>query len=137
MYRGYLFAVLLFACQASAWAGSPHDTVETAGSPGERAVRTDPVVELIRSKLVEPSLRSTADPADVAALQAFYSSRAAPLWITDMAVELPPGSLIGGEFRVVRTLGAGGMVAVLNGALSEWPSHALELSETACGHLHE
>jgi len=86
MYRGYLFAVLLFACQASAWAGSPHDTVETAGSPGERAVRTDPVVDLIRSKLVEPSLRSTANPADVAALQAFYSSRAAPLWITDMGL---------------------------------------------------
>jgi len=82
----YLFAVLLFACQASAWAGSPHDTVETAGSPGERAVRTDPVVELIRSKLVEPSLRSTANPADVAALQAFYSSSAAPLWITDMGL---------------------------------------------------
>jgi len=29
------------------------------------------------------------------------------------------------------------MVAVLNGALSEWPSHAIELSETACGQLHE
>src|SRR4029079_5910801 len=55
-------------------------------SPSERAVRTDPVVDLIRSKLVEPSLRSTADPADVAALQAFYSSRAAPLWITDMGL---------------------------------------------------
>ena len=93
MYRGYLFAVLLFACEASAWAGPPHDTGENAASatsvtnsPSERAVRTDPVVDLIRSKLVEPSLRSTANPADVAALQAFYSSRAAPLWITDMGL---------------------------------------------------
>ena len=93
MYQGYLFAVLLFASQASAWAGPPHNTGENAASatsvtnsPSERAVRTDPVVDLIRSKLVEPSLRSTADPADVAALQAFYSSRAAPLWITDMGL---------------------------------------------------
>jgi murein L,D-transpeptidase YcbB/YkuD len=92
MRRRYLFAVLLFVCQAPAWAGSPHDTAENAASAisvnkpaGERAAPTDPVIALIRSKLVAPSLRSTADPADLIALQEFYAkSNAARLWITDM-----------------------------------------------------
>ena len=86
MRRRYLFAVLLFVCQAPAWAGSPHDTAENAASAisvnkpaGERAAPTDPVIALIRSKLVAPSLRSTADPADLIALQEFYAkSNAAP-----------------------------------------------------------
>jgi L,D-transpeptidase YcbB len=94
MHQGYLFAVLLFACQASAWAGPSHDFGENAASatsvtksPDERAVQTDPVIALIRSKLTEPGLRSYADPVDLAALQAFYaSSGAARLWITDMGL---------------------------------------------------
>ena len=94
MHRGYLFAVLLFACQASAWAGSPHDTGDNAASAtsvtnstGERAVQTDRVIALIRLKLAGSVLSSNADPADLAALQAFYgSSNAAPLWMTDMGL---------------------------------------------------
>jgi murein L,D-transpeptidase YcbB/YkuD len=94
MHRGYLFAVLLFACQASAWAGPPQATGENAASsasvtkpPGERAVQSHPVIDRIRSKLADPRLRSNADPADLAALQVFYSnSSAAPLWITDMGL---------------------------------------------------
>jgi L,D-transpeptidase YcbB len=94
MHRGYLFAVLLFACQASAWAGPSPDTGKNAASatsvtksPGERAVQTDPVIALIRSKLAGRGLSSNADPADIAALQAFYgNSSAARLWITDMGL---------------------------------------------------
>jgi murein L,D-transpeptidase YcbB/YkuD len=94
MHRGYLFAILLFACQASAWAGPSPDTGENAASatsvtksPGERAVQTDPVIALIRSKLAGRGLSSNADPADIAALQAFYgNSSAARLWITDMGL---------------------------------------------------
>jgi L,D-transpeptidase YcbB len=94
MHRGYLFAVLLFACQASAWAGPSPDTGKNAASatsvtksPGERAVQTDPVIPLIRSKLAGRGLSSNADPADIAALQAFYgNSSAARLWITDMGL---------------------------------------------------
>jgi L,D-transpeptidase YcbB len=94
MHRGYLFAILLFACQASAWAGPSPDTGENAASatsvtksPGERAVQTDPVIALIRSKLAGRDLSSNADPADIAALQAFYgNSSAARLWITDMGL---------------------------------------------------
>src|SRR6187200_953352 len=94
MHRGYLFAILLFACQASAWAGPSPDTGENAASatsvtksPGERAVQTDPVIAVIRSKLAGRALSSNADPADIAALQAFYgNSSAARLWITDMGL---------------------------------------------------
>ena len=94
MHRGYLFAVLLFACQASAWAGSPHHTGDNAASAtsvtnstGERAVQTDRVIAIIHLKLAGSVLSSNADPADLAALQAFYgSSNAAPLWMTDMGL---------------------------------------------------
>jgi hypothetical protein len=88
MYRGYLFAILVvFACGASALAGTAHDAAENAVSvtsitkpPAERAVQVDPVVNLIRSKLAEPGLGSHVDPADLAALKNFYeSSAAAPL----------------------------------------------------------
>ena len=94
MHRGYLFAVLLFACQAPAWAGSSHDTGDNAGSAtfvnkpaGDRVVQTDQVIALIRSKLAAPDLRSTAVLADLAALQALYAiGHATPLWITDMGL---------------------------------------------------
>ena len=45
------------------------------------------VIDRIRSKLRDPNLRIKADPADLAAVQAFYlDSSATPLWITDMGL---------------------------------------------------
>ena len=53
----------------------------------ERPAQADPVVDRIRSKLADPGLHSNADPADLAALEAFYGhSSAAPLWVTDMGL---------------------------------------------------
>ena len=53
----------------------------------ERPTHADLVVDRIRSKLADPGLHSTADPADLAALEAFYGhSSAAPLWVTDMGL---------------------------------------------------
>ncbi len=53
----------------------------------ERPTHADLVVDRIRSKLADPGLHSTADPADLAALEAFYGhSGAAPLWVTDMGL---------------------------------------------------
>src|SRR5262245_15895604 len=93
MHRGYLVAVLLFACQAVAWADRSHAIAENAATPtsitkpvGDDAVRVDKVITRIRWKLSEAGLPGNADPADVAALQVFYSSRAEPLWITDMGL---------------------------------------------------
>ena len=93
MHRGYLAAVLLFACQAFAWAGPLRPIVENAASTpsmakpaGERAA-VPAVIDPIRSKLREPSLRSKADPTDLAALQAFYlATSSLPLWVTDMGL---------------------------------------------------
>ena len=45
---------------------------------------TDPVVASIRAKLAEESIRKDANAADIAALEAFYAERAAPLWVTEM-----------------------------------------------------
>jgi L,D-transpeptidase YcbB len=87
--RGFLAAILLFACQAHAWAGPfravpEHDAVAVANPASEHAT-VPAIIDRIRSKLRDPSLRSNADPADLAALEAFYgNSTAAPLWITDM-----------------------------------------------------
>jgi len=89
--RGFLAAVLLFACQAHAWAGPfraipQHAAFAVANPAGEHAT-APAVIDRIRSKLKDPSLRSNADSADLAALEAFYgSSSAAPLWITDMGL---------------------------------------------------
>ena len=93
MHRGYLAAVLLFACQAFAWAGPLRPIVENAASTpsvakpaGERAA-APAVIDRIRSKLREPSLRSKADPTDLAELQAFYlATSSLPLWVTDMGL---------------------------------------------------
>jgi murein L,D-transpeptidase YcbB/YkuD len=52
---------------------------------GERPDPTNPVVDYIRSKLADRNLGRNSDPADFAALEAFYgSSNATLLWITDM-----------------------------------------------------
>ena len=44
----------------------------------------DPVVAGIRSRLSDASIRKDANPADLAALEAFYAERAGPLWVTEM-----------------------------------------------------
>jgi len=93
MRRGSLAAVLLFACSAFAWAGPIRPIADSAASAalmakptGDQAA-TAAVIERIRSKLKDPNLRSKNDPADLAALEAFYgNSSAAPLWITDMGL---------------------------------------------------
>ena len=62
-------------------------SVSVTKPTGERSDPANPVIDLIRSKLLNPVLRSNADPADLAALEAFYrSNRATPLWITDMGL---------------------------------------------------
>jgi L,D-transpeptidase YcbB len=93
MHRGYLAAFLLFACQAFAWAGPLRPIVGNVASAPLMAKPTGDhaaapaVIDHIRSKLRDPSLRIKADPADLAAVQAFYLNRsAAPLWITDMGL---------------------------------------------------
>jgi murein L,D-transpeptidase YcbB/YkuD len=89
--RGFLAAILLLACQAHAWAGPfravpDHDAVAVANPAGEHATG-GAIIDGIRSKLRDPSLRRNADPADLAALEAFYGNgTAAPLWITDMGL---------------------------------------------------
>ena len=47
-------------------------------------VPADPVVASIRSTLADPALRKDANADDLAALEAFYAARSAPLWITEM-----------------------------------------------------
>ena len=45
----------------------------------------DPVIASIRSKLADAALRKGADPADLAALEAFYAGRSGPpVWVTPM-----------------------------------------------------
>src|SRR6476469_4435270 len=45
----------------------------------------DPVIASIRSKLADANLRKGADPADLAALDAFYAARSGPpVWVTPM-----------------------------------------------------
>src|SRR5262245_18013196 len=49
------------------------------------AQATDPVLAGIRSKLADAALRKDADPADLAALEAFYAGRSEPpVWVTPM-----------------------------------------------------
>jgi murein L,D-transpeptidase YcbB/YkuD len=44
----------------------------------------DPVVAGIRAKLADPAVNKDANPADLAALEAFYAQRSSPLWVTEM-----------------------------------------------------
>jgi L,D-transpeptidase YcbB len=49
------------------------------------APAADPVIAGIRSKLADAALRKGADPADLAALEAFYAARSGPpVWVTPM-----------------------------------------------------
>jgi murein L,D-transpeptidase YcbB/YkuD len=53
----------------------------------ERLDPANPVIDYIRLKLADRNLRPNADPADLAALEAFYGSNSpTPLWITDMGL---------------------------------------------------
>ncbi|HSD93073.1 MAG TPA: L,D-transpeptidase family protein [Methyloceanibacter sp.] len=47
-------------------------------------VPADPVVASIRTTLADPALRKDAHESDLAALEAFYAARSAPMWITEM-----------------------------------------------------
>ncbi|MGC1345677.1 MAG: L,D-transpeptidase family protein [Methyloceanibacter sp.] len=111
MRAGCLIAVLICAAQALAWvalparaedqatpvlqsspasappapstvpASEPPPTAEAA--PAE--AKPDPVVQIIRAMLADPSLGKGANADDLAAVQAFYASRTAgPLWTTEM-----------------------------------------------------
>jgi hypothetical protein len=70
----------------TAQAGSPVAAPTSPDSPvAQLAPATDPVVALIRTKLADAGLRKAANPADLAALEAFYKARTGgPLWMTDM-----------------------------------------------------
>src|SRR5262245_36873797 len=94
MHRGYLVAVLLFACQAFAWADRSYAIAENAVSAasaatpaGKPGAQTKPVIDRIRSKLSDAGLRGNDEPADVASLESFYgSSTSSPLWLTYMCL---------------------------------------------------
>ncbi len=59
---------------------TPPQTGAAAPAPA-----TDPVIASIRSKLADAALRKGADPADLAALEAFYAERdGPPVWVTPM-----------------------------------------------------
>lgn len=56
-----------------------------SGADVQPVPAADPIVASIRSKLSDASLRKGADPADLAALDAFYAGRSAPpVWVTPM-----------------------------------------------------
>jgi murein L,D-transpeptidase YcbB/YkuD len=58
----------------------PPQTEAAAPAPA-----ADPVIASIRSKLADAALRKGADPADLAALDAFYAERSGPpVWVTPM-----------------------------------------------------
>jgi L,D-transpeptidase YcbB len=62
-------------------ASVPAPAVELAPVPSQ----ADPVVQIIRAKLTEPSVGKDAAADDLAALEAFYGARSTgPLWVTDM-----------------------------------------------------
>jgi L,D-transpeptidase YcbB len=94
MHRGYLVAVLLCTCQALAWAdplcAMDENAASVASKPKparERPAQADPVIDHIRSNLLDRDFRSNTHPEDLAALEAFYGSGSAtPLWITDMGL---------------------------------------------------
>lgn len=68
---------------------SQPDTPTTA-PPAEAAatppaeVPAGPVVNAIRVKLTEPTIKQFAAPGDLAAIEAFYDQRSDPVWVTPM-----------------------------------------------------
>jgi L,D-transpeptidase YcbB len=76
---------------------APSPATPNAAAPGPSAAPeaeavapvqdADPVVASIRSKLGDAALRKGANPADLAALQAFYAERSGPpVWVTPMGI---------------------------------------------------
>jgi L,D-transpeptidase YcbB len=66
-------------------AAPPSATVPSQTEAAAPAPAADPVIAGIRSKLADPYLRKGADPADLAALDAFYAARSGPpVWVTPM-----------------------------------------------------
>jgi L,D-transpeptidase YcbB len=59
----------------------PAEEPPLVGAPPAPA---DPVVASIRSTLADPALRNTGHADDIAALEAVYAARSAPLWMTEM-----------------------------------------------------
>jgi hypothetical protein len=54
---------------------------------GDGQAQQDLIIDRIRSKLTDAGLRTEGDPADLAAVRAFFGdSEAAPLWITNMGL---------------------------------------------------
>ena len=67
-------------------ASAPNTASPTPPSAAaEPAAPADPIVASVRSKLGDANLRKGADPADLAALDAFYANRSGPtVWVTPM-----------------------------------------------------
>ena len=89
----------------SAAAPEPASATDPTGAPEEQRTPTDaearadgpadPVVVLIRSKLVDAELRKGAHADDLAALEAFYGSRSAgPVWTSDMGFSTQAQSIL-------------------------------------------
>ena len=55
-----------------------------AADTAQTPATADPVVASIRARLADPAIRKDANPADIAALEAFYAERTSPLWVTEM-----------------------------------------------------
>ena len=79
------------AAAPSSIATEPAPSVPNTASPASPGTdvqpdaATDPIVASIRGKLADASLRKGADPADLAALDAFYAGRSGPpVWVTPM-----------------------------------------------------
>jgi L,D-transpeptidase YcbB len=79
------------AAAPSSTATVPAPSAPTTASPtppnaaAEPVPASDPIVASIRSKLGDANLRKGADPADLAALDAFYANRSGPpVWVTPM-----------------------------------------------------
>jgi murein L,D-transpeptidase YcbB/YkuD len=79
------------AASPSAAPTVPSPSVPDAASPtppaatGQPVPAADLIIASIRSKLADASLRKGADPADLAALDAFYAGRSGPpVWVTPM-----------------------------------------------------
>src|SRR6266508_534221 len=88
MRQGYFVAVLMALGVALS-----ADSVNSTSSPFDQqlsakttppASPANPVIDLIRSKLANPGVRSSVNSDDLAALEAFYRARSGPLWMTEM-----------------------------------------------------
>ena len=79
--------------QMPADSAAPSETAGPAATPEQPPA--DPVVAAIRDKLKDPALRKGANSDDLAALEAFYAERSAPLWITSVGFSAKAQAAIG------------------------------------------